>query len=60
MDYKLKLKAPIMPNFINVEGTASLGSPQIAVSDLDKKQAEEFGELMKQEFIKHWEKKTKG
>jgi len=44
-----------MPNFITVD--RPVDNITLAVKDLTKDEAEEFGELMKTEFIKHWKKK---
>lgn len=64
MKIKLELMPPMMPNFISIkqparprqEGFKEL--PKIPVSDLSREEAEEYGELMKQTFLKHWEQKT--
>lgn len=60
MEKKFKLKPPMMPNFISVESGQRLkqegfaSNMTIPVSELSEEEAEEFGELMKQAFIKHW------
>ncbi len=61
MQKKIELLPPHMPNFIRyrVELAPSLAGNKeaketISVSDLTESEAEEYGELMKQEFIKHW------
>lgn len=64
MEKKFKLKPPIMPNFINVdtgtklrqEGFAS--NLTIPINELSKDEFEEYAELIKETFIKHWENKT--
>ena len=45
-----------MPNFVKFEGINSEDS-SYAIKDFSRKEAEDFAELMKQEFIKHWESK---
>jgi hypothetical protein len=64
MEIKLKILPPAMPNFIFCEDPKSpeltkgiYRGDGIPVGDLTKEQAEEYGELMKQTFIKHWLKK---
>ncbi len=63
MDKKFELLPPIMPNFIKVNiGQVIMRDEtnSINVSDLSSDEAEAYGELMKQTFIKHWgEKKEK-
>lgn len=64
MKREVELNPPMMPNFISMKmpvGKRQDGfkpAPQIAVSDLSKEEAEEYGELMKQTFIVHWQNKT--
>ena len=48
-----KIKTPRMPNYILFDDEES---NSMSVAKLTKKEAEEYGELMKQAFIKHWEK----
>lgn len=54
---------PIMPNFIKFKKEPSSRQEGInfeqgfPISELSKSEAEEYGELMKIEFIKHWEHK---
>jgi len=63
MEKKVKLLPPTMPNFIryeSLEKSRQRGNNQISgisVSELSKEEAILYGEFMKQEFIKHWEKK---
>lgn len=59
MEKKIKLRPPMMPNYLFAEKREGQPEIQVAVSDLSKTEAEEFGEFMKQQFIKHWEKKVK-
>jgi len=62
MDKKMKLLPPMMPNFITVDmgivGKREDGfveKPKIPISQLTRQEAEEYGELMKQAFIEHYE-----
>lgn len=54
-----------MPNFFRYEMPTRerqdgfKGEAGIPISDLSEEEAIEFGEMMKQEFIKHWKKRTK-
>lgn len=65
MEKPVKLLPPHMPNFIRFNVPLSERANDqfreakdcIPVESLSKKEAEEYGELMKQEFIKHWNKK---
>jgi len=65
MKKEMKLLPVLMPNFLPYcvpTGKRQDGfhpeKNHIPVSSLTKEEAEEYGELMKQEFIKHWERKT--
>ncbi len=64
MEKVLKLKPPMMPNFISFEQPIAQGQNGVnfniglKVSDLSKEGAEEYGELMKQTFIVHWQNKV--
>jgi hypothetical protein len=64
MEKKFKLLPPTMPNFISYETPVkrrqdgSTWNVGLNVSDLKREEAEEYGELMKQTFIKHWESKS--
>lgn len=65
MEKKFKLLPPLMPNFITYEtprqskgGGVKLDGNKISIADLDKEEAIEYGELMKQEFIRHWQART--
>jgi hypothetical protein len=58
MEYKVKLQPPLMPDYISTETNPrkrgrGFQDSKISVCELTKEQAEEFGELMKQAFIKH-------
>lgn len=63
MEKILKIKPPILPNFYFYEqppGKREDGfKPDVShpITDFNREEAEEFGELMKQAFIKHWEDK---
>lgn len=61
MEKKIKLLPPMMPNFISTEMPSgerqdglNIERGKFSITDLTKEEAEEYGELMKQEFIKHW------
>jgi hypothetical protein len=54
MEKKFELLPPIMPNFIRLKSQ----SDTFPIAKLTKAEAEEYGELMKQEFIKHWKNKA--
>jgi len=62
---KLKLKPPTMPNFIIVEMPAGRREdgfnqlPSFPITDFTSEEAEEYGELMKQTFIKHYNEKVR-
>jgi len=64
MEKSLKLKPPMMPNFISFEQPTRQRQDGVAwnvglnVSDLSKEEAEEYAELMKQTFLVHWQNKT--
>lgn len=63
MDKKFKMLPPTMPNFIAMEipdSNAYGKKPAISITQLTKEEAEQYGELMKQSFINHWEKKKRG
>jgi hypothetical protein len=57
MEKNFKLHPSLMPNFIR----ATLGetATMIPVSSLSDKEAEEYGEELKQTFIKHHKQKVK-
>jgi hypothetical protein len=63
MKKTFKIKPPIMPNYVQLEmppgkrqDGLQMDKGKIPISDLTREEAEEFGELMKQTFIKHWER----
>ena len=64
MNVTLDVNPPKMPDFYTI-GKANQGlkqdgfsyGKQNPITDFTREQAEEFAEMMKQEFIKHWEKK---
>jgi len=58
MEKKLKLLPPTMPNFVRADKNYP-NNPTFSISDFTKEEAEEYGELMKQAFIEHWERKQK-
>ena len=59
MEIKVKLLPPLMPNFISMETPPRPRQeglqerPKVRVCELSDIEAEEYGELMKQTFIKH-------
>ncbi len=66
-DYHMKklfqVLPPIMPNFVRFKKEAVLKQDGFKVDEgfpianFTKEEAEEYGELMKQTFIKHWKDK---
>jgi len=64
MQKKFKIIPPTMPNFVRFEQEPSLRQegfkPQEGydIKNFTKQEAIQFGELMKKEFIKHWEKRN--
>lgn len=64
MEKKFKMLPPMMPNFISYEVPArprqegfNPDANKIPITDLSEEEAEAYGELMKQTFIEHWNKK---
>lgn len=64
MNKTIKLLPPMMPNFIfqemptvKREDGFDPDRGKIPITDLTEAEAEEFGELMKKTFIKHWRNK---
>ena len=64
MDRILKLRPPTMPNYAGYaippgrrQDGFDLSNNQFPIEEFSREEAEEYGELMKQEFIKHWEKR---
>lgn len=61
MEKKLEIKPPTMPEFILFKTNFAprqngFNPPQgLPIETLTKEEAEEFAELMKTTFIKHWE-----
>ena len=64
MEKKFEVLPPTMPNFVRFKKEAGLRQDGFKVdegfpiSNFTKEEAEEYGELMKQTFIVHWQKKT--
>lgn len=61
MNIKFEILPPTMPNYVRYKQKPRLkqdgfktdnGFP---ITDFTREEAMEYGELMKQEFIKHWE-----
>ena len=63
MEKKFELLPPTMPNFARFKKEAGLRQDgfkvdeDFPISNFTKQEAEEYGELMKQTFIAHWESK---
>jgi hypothetical protein len=55
MEKKFELLPPMMPNFVRLRQDGFKVSEGLPITDFTKKEAEEYGELMKQTFIAHWE-----
>lgn len=66
MEKKFKILPPIMPNYVRFEKGYGLrqdgfkSDEGFPISNFTRQEAEEYGELMKQTFIKHWEGKQNG
>jgi hypothetical protein len=64
MEKKFKVLPPLMPNYVRFEKPVGLkqdgfkSEEGFQISDFTKEEAEEYGELMKQEFVKHWQIKS--
>lgn len=58
MKAEIELLPPSMPNFIRFAKCNVKLKDVISVSDLSEDEANEYAELMKQEFIKHWKSKA--
>jgi len=64
MEKRFEVLPPTMPNFVQFKHETGLKQDGFKVNDgfpiahFTKEEAEEFGELMKQSFIKHWEIKS--
>ncbi len=65
MEKKFEVLPPTMPNFVRFKQEAGLKQDGFKIDDgfpirnFTKEEAEEYGELMKREFIKHWEKQQR-
>lgn len=62
MDIKAQLEPPHMPNFARLKKDHRIQRKNgttvgVGIADFSEKEAEEYGELMKQTFIQHWKKK---
>jgi hypothetical protein len=63
MEKKFEVLPPLMPNFVRFKKEAELKQHGFKVDEgfpiknFTKEEAEEYGELMKQTFIKHWSEK---
>jgi hypothetical protein len=56
MNIKIKVKPPIMPNFITAEGNAARPNTVIEVGSLSEEDAKAYAQLMYDSFIEHWKK----
>jgi len=65
MEKKFELLPPTMPNFVQIKKEAGLrqdgfkSDNTFPISQFTKEEAVQYGELMKQTFIKHWEDKKR-
>lgn len=63
MEKKFEVLPPSMPNFVRFKKLAGLRQDGFKVDEgfpiknFTKEEAEEYAELMKQTFIKHWQEK---
>lgn len=66
MKKKFEVLPPSMPNFVRFKKEVGLKQDGFKVDEgfpiknFTKEEAEEYAELMKQTFIKHWEEKQNG
>lgn len=66
MEKKFEVLPPSMPNFVRFKKEAGLRQDGFKVDEgfpiknFTKEEAEEYAELMKQTFIKHWQAKQNG
>lgn len=64
MEKKFEVLPPMMPNFVRFKNKAGLRQDGFKVdegfpiSNFTKEEAEEYGELMKQTFIVHWQNRV--
>ncbi len=65
MQRTIKLLPPTMPNFVFMEmppvskqDGIDFDRGKISITDFTKEEAEEYGELMKQTFIQHWQNRV--
>lgn len=64
MEKKFEVLPPMMPNFVRFKKEAGLRQDGFKVdegfpiSNFTKEEAEEYGELMKQTFIVHWQNRV--
>lgn len=63
MEKKFEILPPMMPNFVRFKKEVGLRQDGFKVDEgfpivnFTKQEAEEYAELMKQTFIKHWQSK---
>ena len=66
MEKKFEVLPPLMPNFVRFKKEAGLKQDGFkvgegfSIANFTKEEAYEYGELMKQTFIKHLESKKNG
>lgn len=64
MEKKFEVLPPMMPNFVRLKHEAGLRQDGFKIDqgyhigNFTRQEAEEYGELMKQTFIRHWEIKS--
>ena len=64
MEKKFEVLPPTMPNFVRFKKEAGLRQDGykvdegVPISNFTKEEAEEYGELMKQTFIAHWQSRV--
>ena len=65
MEKKLEILPPMMPNFVfmklppvSKQDGIDFDRGKMPITDFTKEEAEEYGELMKQTFIAHWQDKV--
>ncbi len=64
MEKKFEVLPPTMPNFVRFKKEAGLRQDGFkvdegfSIANFTKEEAEEYGELMKQTFIVHWQNRV--
>ena len=57
MEKLFELLPPLMPNYVIFKVNGNKVHEPIPIESFTRQEAEEYAELMKQTFIKHWENK---